>query len=176
MKILKDMANPHIFIMYVVRLLLRTANVHGKTKGEHMPRKVKPKNYINKRGRYVNVERKTPKEIWFDGYHAGRQDKELMDIADSLRTTEDVVSRQAVIDLYNRFRPSLATRVSEFGEELKNLPPANQKTGYWIWSGETDSYGFNINFKCSRCNSVSRCSHNYCPSCGAKMGKEEENV
>jgi hypothetical protein len=35
---------------------------------------------------------------------------------------EDAISRDAVIDLYDRYRPSLATHVSEFGDELKALP------------------------------------------------------
>lgn len=49
----------------------------------------KPKNYIDKRGRYINVENKTLKEIWLEGYHAGREHKELMDIGDSLREVDD---------------------------------------------------------------------------------------
>lgn len=49
----------------------------------------KPKNYIDKRGHYINVEKKTLKEIWLEGYEAGRRDKGLMDIADHLREVDD---------------------------------------------------------------------------------------
>ena len=49
----------------------------------------KPKNYIDKRGHYINVEKKSLKEIWLDGYEAGRRDKSIMDIADHLREVDD---------------------------------------------------------------------------------------
>ncbi len=49
----------------------------------------KPKNYIDKRGHYINVEHKSLKQIWLDGYEAGRRDKGLMDIADHLREVDD---------------------------------------------------------------------------------------
>ena len=38
------------------------------------------------------------------------------------RQSTDAVSREAVIGLYERFRPSLATHVTEFGDALKDLP------------------------------------------------------
>ena len=40
----------------------------------------------------------------------------------------DLISREAVLDLYDRYRPSLATHVSEFGDELKALPSVTQKS------------------------------------------------
>jgi len=52
-------------------------------------KKPKPKNYIDKRGRYINVENKTLKQIYLEGYEAGRRDKGLMDIADKLREVDD---------------------------------------------------------------------------------------
>ena len=54
-----------------------------------MTKKPPKKNYIDKRGRYINIENKTLKEIWLEGYHAGREHKELMDIGDSLREVDD---------------------------------------------------------------------------------------
>ena len=54
-----------------------------------MKKAPKPKNYIDKRGRYINIENKTLKEIWLEGYEAGREHKELMDIGDSLREVDD---------------------------------------------------------------------------------------
>ena len=56
---------------------------------KEMKKTQKPKNYIDKRGHYINVEHKSLKEIWLDGYEAGRRDKGLMDIADHLREVDD---------------------------------------------------------------------------------------
>lgn len=58
-------------------------------KGAKEMKKPKPKNYIDKRGHYINVEKKSLKEIWLDGYEAGRRDKSIMDIADHLREADD---------------------------------------------------------------------------------------
>ena len=60
-----------------------------RRKGAKEMKKPKPKNYIDKRGHYINVEKKSLKEIWLDGYEAGRRDKGLMDIADHLREVDD---------------------------------------------------------------------------------------
>lgn len=43
---------------------------------------------------------------------------------------EDCVSREQLNKLYNEYRPSLATRVCEFGERLKELPPVKPAT---VW-------------------------------------------
>ena len=60
-----------------------------RRKGAKEMKKPKPKNYIDKRGHYINVEHKSLKEIWLDGYEVGRRDKGLMDIADHLREVDD---------------------------------------------------------------------------------------
>lgn len=49
----------------------------------------KSKNYINEKGEYVNLENKSLREIWLEGYEAGRRDKSIMDIADHLREVDD---------------------------------------------------------------------------------------
>lgn len=46
------------------------------------------KNYIDKKGQYINVENKTLREIWLEGYEAGRKDQNLMKISDDLRNKE----------------------------------------------------------------------------------------
>lgn len=43
------------------------------------------KNYINAKGEYVNIENKTLKEIWLDGYEQGRTDKDRMELVDEAR-------------------------------------------------------------------------------------------
>ena len=60
-----------------------------RRKGAKEMKKPTPKNYIDKRGHYINVEHKTLKQIWLDGYEAGRRDKSIMDIADHLREVDD---------------------------------------------------------------------------------------
>lgn len=57
------------------------------------------------------------------------QDEIIIDIENPKK--DDFVSREAIIDLYDRYRPSLATHISEFGDELKKLPSA-KKTEHWI--------------------------------------------
>ena len=98
---------------------------------------------------------------------------------------EDAVSRQAVNDLYDRYHPTLATCVYEFGEELKALPSVNptREHGEWIqkeyWSegcGMGETYGYY--YECSKCGNLKkggydRCGVNYCPNCGADMRLNE---
>lgn len=40
----------------------------------------------------------------------------------NVTTNEDCINRQAVIDLYEKYHPYLATKVYEFGQELRKLP------------------------------------------------------
>ncbi len=49
----------------------------------------KAKNYINEKGEYVNVENKTLKEIWLDGYNQGRIDGDRMELLENLRIGDD---------------------------------------------------------------------------------------
>ena len=44
----------------------------------------------------------------------------------NITTNEDCISRQAVIDLYEKYHPYLATKVYEFGQELRKLPSVSQ--------------------------------------------------
>ena len=99
--------------------------------------------------------------------------------------SDDAVSRQAVNDLYDRYHPTLATCVYEFGEELKALPSVNptRAHGKWIqkeyWSegcGMGETYGYY--YECSKCGNLKkggydRCGVNYCPNCGADMRLNE---
>lgn len=89
----------------------------------------------------------------------------------------DLISREAVLDLYDRYRPSLATHVSEFGDELKALPSVTQKSGKWIYRRE-DKYS------CSKCGTTTRVDesgidekpmYKFCPYCGAKMVEPQES-
>lgn len=54
---------------------------------------------------------------------------------------EDCVSREQLNKLYNEYRPSLATRVCEFGERLKELPPVKPATVWHIVEEELPKEG-----------------------------------
>lgn len=47
------------------------------------------KNYINEKGEYVNIENKTLKEIWLEGYDQGRIDGDRMELLENLRIGDD---------------------------------------------------------------------------------------
>ena len=49
----------------------------------------KDKNYINEKGEYVNIENKTLKEIWLDGYNQGHIDSDRKDLLEKLRIGDD---------------------------------------------------------------------------------------
>lgn len=49
----------------------------------------KAKNYINEKGEYVNVENKTLREIWLEGYERGRMDKKKTEKIDKARMEDD---------------------------------------------------------------------------------------
>ena len=87
--------------------------------------------------------------------------------------SDDAVSRQAVNDLYDRYHPTLATCVYEFGEELKALPSVNPTREHGEWIEEKHGY------RCNKCNRYYKgewsiknnamMPHKYCPNCGADM-------
>lgn len=65
-------------------------------------------------------------------------------------------------------------------EFIMNLPAADVAPvvyGYWIdegihgdWAYETDGHGRSWHlWRCNICNNKAKNTHNYCPSCGAKM-------
>lgn len=45
----------------------------------------KVKNYIDNKGNYINIENKSLREIWLDGYERGRLDKEKVEGLDKAR-------------------------------------------------------------------------------------------
>lgn len=94
---------------------------------------------------------------------------EIVRAYNNMKSCDDCVSRQAVNDLYDRYHPRLATRVYEFGEELKTLPSVTPKREQGEWIGVNPMVD---TLMCSKCgeNIISEeFKSNYCPNCGAKM-------
>lgn len=86
----------------------------------------------------------------------------------------EYLDRKQVIELYEKYQPSLATNVYEFGEKLKALPIVKEETsrqhGEWI-----DVNGDGSIMKCSVCGDMVCCkNNNFCPNCGADMRKSGE--
>ena len=83
-------------------------------------------------------------------------------------TSCDTISREAVNALYDKWRPRLATHVSEFGDELKSLPSVQpSRKGHWI---KVDKGTVSERVICSECKQRLFQEHkNYCGYCGACM-------
>lgn len=94
----------------------------------------------------------------------------------SPQTCDDVVSREAVMDIVKRWYPYKAEI-----EQLKALPSVTPqpKMGHWIFHEPFDNGHKNCNacIECSQCHTW--LGHDcyaktpYCPNCGAKMEVEE---
>lgn len=83
---------------------------------------------------------------------------------DEQEPCDDAISREAVNALYDKWRPRLATHVSEFGYELKSLPlvePSRRK-GHWIKTPL---------LTCDSCEKINKggIESDFCPNCGASM-------
>ena len=88
--------------------------------------------------------------------------------------TDDLISRQAVIDLFNRsddfgWETSLIRRKIE---KLPSVNPQGPKTGHWSHDGSH----WKNRFICSGCGyKLFDEPTNYCPNCGAKMFEPQES-
>ena len=87
---------------------------------------------------------------------------------------DDAISLEVVIEwLKDKDIIKLSSQEEVARKELKALSsvnPQEPKTGYWIDHQE----GRWVYAKCSECGTVHDTSHNYCPSCGAKMVEGSE--
>ena len=93
----------------------------------------------------------------------------------------EYLDRKQVIELYEKYQPSLATHVYEFGEKLKALPIVKERPhGEWIPKAVHNCW---TRFECSVCGyyhepvhdfGESKPDFNFCPNCGADMRGEAE--
>lgn len=88
--------------------------------------------------------------------------------------SSDIVSRQAVLDLWDKYRPYIATKAIEFDYELRQLPSAEPKRGKWI---KADVCGNTTSWECSCCHNWTglptgwnvKAKLWFCPKCTADM-------
>lgn len=96
---------------------------------------------------------------------------------------EKTISRQAVLDLVVENHTELngvnVVMYSPLCKDIKQLPPVNPqpKTGHWIRELiRNERVGFSAKMICSICGNDNKHDEymNYCPNCGAKMVKQQE--
>ena len=88
----------------------------------------------------------------------------------------DLISRDDVIALWDKYHYEIATKAIEFDKELRQLPSAYPKKGKWIKTGRWGRV-----YQCDQCRNyldfdgvnAGRGSTNYCPNCGAYMRGEK---
>ena len=89
------------------------------------------------------------------------------------------LDRKQVIDLYEKFHPSLATHVYEFGEALRKLPVTQDSHGEWIYNQYDGNRNIG-NWHCSECRHIifggysQKPYYNFCPNCGSDNRKRGE--
>lgn len=90
---------------------------------------------------------------------------------------EDLISRQAVIDLAydmseidgEHFTEScMVVDVADI-QKLSSVRPQEPKTGHWIYQNGYVPF----KWKCDQCFAEHKTDFNYCPTCGARMESEE---
>lgn len=99
----------------------------------------------------------------------------------------EYLDRKQVIDLYEKFQPSLANHVYEFGEKLRSLPVTQDSHGEWISKpkrvqvDETDEeriYETKLEWFCSSCNKSFGCrkpDDAFCKYCGSDNRPREDD-
>ena len=80
--------------------------------------------------------------------------------------SDDTISRQAAIELWEEYHPYIAVKACEYGKRLRSLPSA-ERHGRWKQVGDNT-------YRCSVCGELSCCCSPYCGECGAKMDEVEE--
>lgn len=92
------------------------------------------------------------------------------------KNKNDVIKRQDAIDAIMR-EPTDAHYPSWYADRIKALPPAEPKTGKWIYlHGSIGSY---MTISCPFCgvtfNNVAEWEYNFCPNCGSFNGGDKDD-
>ena len=78
---------------------------------------------------------------------------------------DNSISRQAAIDLWEKYHPTIAVDAMQYDAELRRLPPAQpkRKKGKWI-----------VYYECPKCGEITKDFTEYCPFCSADMRGEDD--
>lgn len=123
------------------------------------------------------VAEKALNEITYEG----KTLREWIDILAKQQTSEDCVSRDAMMKCFKKWQPYMGTRILGYEQELSKLPSVtpSRPRGKWI-KAETKG-----RFYCSICGGIHDdpesgewrevfdFKYPYCPNCGADMKNED---
>ena len=88
---------------------------------------------------------------------------------------EDLISRQAALDILDDFQSNIELGIDDYAEKRKalcDLPSADRPIGHWIYKRMR---GIKT-CKCSECLTSYGCMDTpYCPNCGAEMRGEKND-
>ena len=93
--------------------------------------------------------------------------------------TDDLISRQAVLDIVDGYSES-QSNVEDVTQDiisdiiiLPSVNPQEPKMGHWIWKDFDDETGISKSYWCSECNKpLTGLAMDYCGCCGARMESE----
>jgi len=77
----------------------------------------------------------------------------------------EMIDRQAAIDLWEKYHPTISVDAMQYDAELRQLPPAQpeRKKRRWI-----------VYYECPKCGEITKDFTEYCPFCNADMRGEKD--
>ena len=91
--------------------------------------------------------------------------------------SDDLISRQAAIELWDTYHPYIAVKASEYDKKLRSLPSAER---HGRWKPFDLTWGRSV-YACTSCGEAlevpTECGkpmYEFCPNCGAKMDEVGE--
>lgn len=122
--------------------------------------------------------------------YEGKTIREWIDILAKQQTSEDCVSRDAMMKCFKKWQPYMATRILGYEQELSKLPSVtlSRPKGKWICHRDhceslgVIPSGLGVYEWCSNCDcgidirEWQRNHYNFCPNCGADMRGDKNEM